>query len=132
MFLAEWQVGQAVWTILWFTLFFIWIWLFILVVMDIFRSPDLGGVAKTLWLIFVIFFTYIGIFVYLIARGGKMHEHAVQAAKAQDDAFKAYVQQAAGSGDSPADQLAKLHDLKEKGAISDAEYNDLKAKVVGA
>jgi len=132
VFLAEWQVGQAVLTIHWFTLFFIWIWLFIMVAMYIFRSHDLSGLAKTLWILFIIFLPYLGVFVYLIARGGKMHEHALAAAQAQDAAFKAYVQQAAGGGDSPADQLAKLHDLKEKGAISDAEYNDLKAKVVGA
>ena len=82
---AEWGTGQVFWSMLWFFMFFIWIWLLIIVFSDIFRSHDLGGVAKALWIIFVILVPYLGVFVYLIARGHKMQEHAVEAAQAQDD-----------------------------------------------
>ena len=78
--LAEFGTGQVFWSMLWFFLFFIWIWLLIIVFGDIFRSHDLGGWAKALWVIFVIVLPYLGVFVYLIARGHKMQEHAVQAA----------------------------------------------------
>jgi hypothetical protein len=130
MFGAEWAAGQVFWSFLWFFLFFIWIWLLIMVFGDIFRSHDLGGLAKTLWVIFVIVLPYLGVFVYLIARGHKMGEHAAQAAQAQDAAMRQYVQQVAAP--SPADELAKLADLKAQGAISDAEYAELKAKALAA
>src|ERR1700759_1631428 len=100
--------GQVLLSMLWFFLFFIWIWLLIVVFSDIFRSQDLGGWAKALWTIFVIVLPYLGVFVYLIARGHKMHEHAVQAAQAQDAAFRSYVQNVSASGASSADELAKL------------------------
>jgi hypothetical protein len=116
-------------TILWFSLFFIWIWLFIIVIIDVFRSHDIGGFAKALWLLFIIVLPFLGVFVYLIARGGKMHERAVQGAKQQDQAFRGYVQSVAPPA-SAADQLAKLADLKERGAITDAEFEAEKAKVL--
>ena len=75
----DWGVGQVFWSMLWFFLFFIWIWLLIMVFADIFRSHDMGGFAKALWVIFVIFLPYLGVFVYLIARGHKMSEHAIEA-----------------------------------------------------
>ncbi len=127
---AEWGTGQVLLSMIWFFLFFIWIWLLIVVFSDIFRSHDMGGWPKALWVIFIIVLPYLGVFVYLIARGGKMHEHAVQDAQAQDAAFRQYVQQAAGSG-STADELAKLADLKAKGAISDADFEAAKAKILG-
>jgi hypothetical protein len=128
MFAAEWGAGQVFWSMLWFFLFFIWIWLLILVFSDIFRSHDLSGVAKALWIIFVILIPYLGVFVYLIARGHKMQEHQMAAAKAEDAAMRQYVQQVATT--SPADELAKLADLKAKGVIDDAEYERLKAKAL--
>ena len=81
LFAADWGTGQVFWSMLWFFAFVIWLWLLIVVFGDIFRSPDLGGLAKTLWIIFVILVPYLGVFVYLIARGHKMSEHAAQAAK---------------------------------------------------
>jgi hypothetical protein len=131
MLLAEFGTGQVFWSFLWFFLFFIWIWLLIVVFGDIFRSHDLSGWAKAIWCIFIIFLPYLGVFVYLIARGGKMHEHAVAAAQAQDQAMRQYVQSVAGSGGSTADELARLADLREKGVISDAEFEQLKAKALG-
>jgi hypothetical protein len=133
MIFAEWQVGQFVWAVLWFTIFFIWIWLLIMVFADIFRSHDMGGVAKTLWILFVIFLPYLGVFVYLIARGHKMAEHAQAAAQAQDQANRAYIQSVvdtSGGGASAADQIAKASELKEKGLISDEEFQALKAKAL--
>ena len=115
---------------MWFFLFFIWIWLLITVFADIFRSHDIGGFAKFMWVLFVIVIPYLGVFVYLIARGHKMHEHAVEAAQAQDQAARAYIQQAAGTQASTADELARLADLKAKGVIDDAEFQRLKAKIV--
>ena len=131
MFAAEWGTGQVFWSFLWFFLFFIWIWLLIVVFSDIFRSHDLSGWAKALWVIFVIIVPYLGVFVYLIARGHKMQEHAVEAAQAQDAAMRQYVQNvAAQDGTSTADELAKLADLKAKGVIDDAEFERLKTKAL--
>jgi hypothetical protein len=128
---SEFGSGQVFWSLLWFFLFFIWIWILITVFADIFRSHDLSGWAKAIWTIFVIFLPYLGVFVYLIARGHKMGEHALEAAQAQDAAQREYIKQAAGNAGSPADELARLADLKAKGVIDDAEFQRLKAKVVG-
>ena len=130
MIANEFGTGQVLWSMLWFFMFFIWIWLLIMVFSDIFRSHDMGGFAKAVWVIFVILIPYLGVFVYLIARGHKMHEHAVEAAQAQDAAARAYIQQAAGTAASPADELARLADLKERGVIDDAEFQRLKAKAL--
>ena len=129
MVLADFGSGQFFWSLIWFTMFFIWIWLLVIVFSDIFRSHDLSGVAKALWVIFVIVAPYLGVFVYLIARGHKMQEHAMEAAQAQDQAARQYVQSVTGS-DSTADQLAKLADLKSQGVISDAEFEAAKAKAL--
>jgi hypothetical protein len=117
------------WTMLEFFLFFIWIWLIISVFSDIFRSHDIGGLAKALWVILVVILPYVGVFVYLIARGGKMHERAAVAAEQQQKAFNSYIQQAA-SGSGTADELSKLAELKEKGVLTDAEFEDQKAKIL--
>jgi hypothetical protein len=131
MLASDFGTGQVFFSMIWFFLFFIWIWLLIMVFSDIFRSHDLGGWGKALWVIFIIVIPYLGVLVYLIARGHKMHDHAVEAAQAQDAAMRAYVRDAAGSGGSPADELSRLADLKSKGVIDDAEFERLKAKVVG-
>ena len=118
------------WTMLWFFLFIVWIWLLIIVFADIFRSHDLGGFAKALWVIFVIILPFLGVFIYLIARGGKMQEHAVQQAKDQDQAMRAYIQDVNASSGGTADQLAKLNDLKNQGVLTDAEFEAQKAKLL--
>ncbi len=87
--LAEFGTGQVFLSMLYFFLFFIWIYLLIVVFSDIFRSHDLGGFAKAIWVLFVIIVPYLGVFVYLIARGHKMSEHAEEAAQAQADAQRA-------------------------------------------
>ena len=129
--LAIWQVGQVFFSMLWFFLFFIWIWLLITVFADIFRSPDLGGWAKALWTIFVIVLPYLGVFVYLIARGHKMQEHAVQQAKAQDAAAREYIQSVSGGSKSAADEVARLAELRDKGVLTDEEFQAAKAKALG-
>jgi len=130
MLAENWGVGQVLWSIVWFTMFFIWIWLLIMVFSDIFRSHDLSGGLKAIWTIFVIVMPYLGVFVYLLARGGKMHEHAMQAAAAQDQAARAYIQNAVSTGSSATDQVAQLANLKAQGVISDAEFETMKAKVL--
>ncbi len=117
------------WTMLEFFLFFLWIWLLIVIFSDIFRSHDLGGLAKALWVIFVIIIPFLGVLIYLIARGGQMHERAAAQAANQQKAFDDYVKQTAGSG-SNVDELAKLADLKSKGVITDAEFDAEKAKLL--
>jgi ABC-type multidrug transport system fused ATPase/permease subunit len=120
-------------TTLYFFLFIIWIWLLITVFIDIFRSHDMGGWAKALWVIFIIILPFLGVFVYLIARGGKMHERAAQQAAQQQKAFDQYVKQAAGTpGASTADQLSKLADLKSQGVLTDAEFDAQKAKILAS
>ena len=129
---AEFGTGQVFWSFLWFFLFFIWIWLLIVVFSDIFRSHDLSGWAKALWIIFVVIVPYLGVFVYLIARGGRMQEHAAADAKRQDTEFRQYVQSAtASSSSNTADDLARLADLRDKGVISEAEFQQAKAKTLG-
>lgn len=129
--LAAWQVGQMFWSFLWFFLFFMWIWLAITIFADIFRSPDLGGWGKALWTIFVIFAPFLGVLVYLIARGHKMQEHAIQAAQAQDAAQRAYIQQVTSSSAGAADEIAKAAELRDRGAITEEEFQALKSKALG-
>ena len=132
--LAEFGTGQVFWSFLWFFLFFIWIWLLIMVFSDIFRSPDLSGWGKALWSIFIILVPYLGVFVYLIARGHKMSEHAQAQAQAQDAQFRQYVQQAAGTtgGASTAEELEKLSNLHKQGTLSDEEYAAAKSKALAS
>ena len=93
------------------------------------RSHDLSGWAKALWFIFILFRPLMGALVYLIARGGKMHEHQVQDAQVQERELRQYVQQAAGS-QSSAGQLAKLADLRDRGVITAEEFDREKAKIL--
>jgi ABC-type multidrug transport system fused ATPase/permease subunit len=129
MLASTYPILDIFWTMLEIFLFVIWIYLIFMIFLDIFRSHDMGGLAKALWVIGLIILPFLGAFIYLIARGGKMHERAIEAAQAQQKAFDSYVQEAAGT--SSADQLAKLADLKEKGVLSDAEFEAQKAKILG-
>jgi Short C-terminal domain/Phospholipase_D-nuclease N-terminal len=118
-------------TILWIALFFIWIWLFVVVLIDIFRSHDLSGFAKALWVLFIVLIPWLGVLVYLIFRGGSMHERAAQQAQRQQQAFTEYVQSVAPK-EGTADQLTKLADLKDRGVISDEEFQAEKAKILAS
>jgi hypothetical protein len=130
MFLAEWHVGGVFLAMVWFSLFFLWIWLVIAVFADIFRSDDLGGGAKALWCLFVIVAPYLGVFVYLIARGGEMRQRAESDARSQEVARREYVQEAAGTTSSPAAEVERLAKLRAQGAIDEAEFQAVKAKAL--
>ena len=131
MLLAEFGTGQVFWSMLWFFLFFIWIWLLISLFGDIFRSSDLSGGAKAMWTIFIIILPFLGVLVYLIVRGNSMQERALKDAANQEAAFRGYVQSVASTGGGgTADELAKLADLRDRGVISQAEFDAAKAKAL--
>jgi len=119
----------AFWTILEIFLWVLWIWVLIYVFIDIFRSHDLSGGAKALWFLFVLFIPLIGVLAYLLVRGGKMHERAVQQARQQDQAARQYIQEVAGTPNT-ADQLTKLAELRDRGVITPEEFEREKAKVL--
>ena len=122
---------DAFWTILMIFLWVIWFWILITVFIDIFRSADLSGWGKALWFLFVLLIPLIGVLVYLIVRGGSMHDRAAQQVQQEDAEARRYIQQAAAeSPASTADQLAKLADLRDRRVISDAEFDREKAKVL--
>jgi hypothetical protein len=131
MFAADYPLLNIFWTMLWFFLFVIWIWLLISVIADIFRSHDLSGWAKALWLLFVIFMPYLGVFVYLIARSDRMREHAMSDAERRDAAFRSAVQEAAGTGTvSAADELSKLASLRDQGVLTPEEFEQQKRQLL--
>ena len=131
MLAAEFGTGQVFWSMLWFFLFFIWIWMLFVVFGDIFRSQDLSGWSKALWSIFIIVLPYLGVFVYLIAHGRKMGEHAAQAAAAQEAQMRQYVQSVATTpGAGAADQITKLAQLRDQGVLSETEFQQAKAKAL--
>jgi Short C-terminal domain/Phospholipase_D-nuclease N-terminal len=120
------------WTTLWIFLFIMWIWLLISIFSDLFRDHDLSGWAKAFWALFLIVLPWLGALVYLIARGRAMNERAREQAAHNELAFRQYVQHAASSSPSPADELAKLADLRDRGAISEQEFAQAKARLLGA
>ena len=136
---SNYPVLDLFWTIIEFFLWVIWIWILIMIFIDIFRSHDLSGWAKALWFLFVLFIPLIGVLVYLIVRGGSMHERQVRQAQRDADAFYASGRHAAapsagdgGGGGSTADQLAKLADLRDRGVLTPEEFEKEKAKVLAA
>lgn len=117
------------WTMLWLFLWIAWFFMLFRVIGDIFRSRDLGGFAKAVWLIFVVVLPFLGVLVYVIARGHAMGERDLETARSQEQAFQAYVRDAAGTTGT-ADELVKLSDLKERGVITEAEFQQQKAKLL--
>ncbi len=129
MIAAEFGTGQVLWSMLWFFMFFIWIWLLITVFADIFRSHDLGGFAKALWVIFVIFIPYLGVFVYLIANSDDMARRQIEQAEAARSEMDDYVRTTAGSA-GPAGEIERAKGLLDSGAITQAEFDAIKAKAL--
>lgn len=118
-------------SILYFALWVMWFMLVFWIILDIFRSDDLSGWAKAGWAVFVILLPLVGILVYLIARGHTMQDRQARQAKAQDEAFRAYVRNAAGTdGQSQSEELAKLANLRQRGVINEQEFEQAKAKVL--
>lgn len=129
MFAYDYPVLGVFWSLLVFFLWIMWFFLLFRVIGDVFRSDDLGGWAKAAWLIFVLVVPFLGVFVYVIARGDEMGRRDIAQAQARDQAFQSYVRNTAGSG-GQVDQLAKLADLKDRGVLNDAEFEQQKAKLL--
>lgn len=127
MIVAEYTFGQGLLTVLSVFLFVAWIMVLFTILSDLFRDHSLSGWAKAIWVVFLIFLPFLAAIVYLVARGDGMRERSVAQQKEAQDAFDAYVRQAAGSG---ADELAKLSELRDKGAISDEEFQRAKDKLL--
>jgi len=118
------------WSMLFFFVFIMWLMLLFRVFADIFRSDDLSGFAKVLWIIFVIIVPFLGVFVYVIARGSSMAQHQMDRMQGQQQQFDSYVRETAGSSSS-ADELSKLAQLHTQGILTDAEFATQKAKLLG-
>jgi hypothetical protein len=118
-------------TILFFMLWVVWLMLLFRTIADVFRSDDMGGFSKAMWLLFVIVLPYLGVFVYLIARGDGMGQRDVARIQAQEAGFRDYVQSVAGSSGGVSAELERLAALKDKGVISEAEFAQQKAKLLG-
>ena len=129
MVLAE-TFWQVIWTIFIIFAWIIWIWLLIVVFSDLFRRHDTSGWAKAGWCVFIILLPYLGVFVYLIAEGKGMGERQQAAAQAAQTDFDAYVRETAGAKADPAEQIASAKALLDSGAISQAEFDALKAKAL--
>ena len=127
MLASSYPLLDLFWTMLMIFLFVFWIFILIQIVVDIFRSHDMNGWVKAIWLIFILIVPFLSVLVYLIARGGKMQQHQAEAAK-QQQAFNSYIQDTAGT--STADQLSTLAKLKDEGHISEAEFDAQKAKLL--
>jgi len=130
MVLADVNFGEGLLLVFEFFLLFAWIWILISVLSDLFRDHELSGIAKAVWVFFLVFIPFLGVLIYLVVRGNGMQERTL---KAQTDAkkqFDSYVREQADAA-SPAEELSKLAELKEKGALSDAEFESAKAKLLG-
>jgi ABC-type multidrug transport system fused ATPase/permease subunit len=124
---SGWSLGDALLLTIEIFLFVIWIWIFISIVVDIFRDHELGGWSKAIWLFFLIVVPFLSALIYLIARGNGMRDRAIQEQIDVQKATNEYIRQVSAS---PVDDLAKLNELKEKGVLSDAEFEKAKAKAL--
>ena len=119
-------------SIFWFMLLVAWFWLLIAIVSDVFRDEDLSGVAKAAWCIFVILTPWLGVLVYLIARGRSMNERTVRAAARNEQAFRSYVREVAVSESSGVSgELSQLADMRDRGLLTADEYEQAKQRVLG-
>jgi Short C-terminal domain/Phospholipase_D-nuclease N-terminal len=128
MFIADYSFGDVLLSILAFYLVVMLIWVLFAIIGDVFRDSELSGGGKALWLVALLFVPWISAFVYLIARGDGMRERKMRDVAEAQQAQESYIRDVAGS--SPVDELAKLNALRREGAISQAEFDSLKAKLV--
>jgi hypothetical protein len=127
------SLGEFFWTLLVIYAMFFYFMILFRVIGDLFSDKDTSGVMKTVWLIALVLLPFITIFVYLITRGSAMNERAIERARDIDQAQQAYIREAAGSGaGDPATQIEKAHQLLTSGAISQAEFDSMKAKALSA
>lgn len=131
MVLAEFTVGNALVVTLSIFFVIIWIWILIAIISDLFRDQELSGWLKAVWLFALLFIPVLTALIYLIARGDGMRKRSIDEQLEAKKHFDEYVRQAAGSAGSPVDELARLGELKADGTISEEEFQQLKAKVVG-
>ena len=129
MIIADFTLGDALLTVLEIFLLVVWFWILIAILGDLFRDHELSGWWKAVWVFFLIFVPFLTALIYLIARGHGMRERSIKEQADVRKHFDSYVRETAGT--SPVDELHKLSELKDKGAISDAEYEKMKAKLVG-
>ncbi|MFF2522937.1 SHOCT domain-containing protein [Streptomyces liangshanensis] len=130
----DYPILGAFWTVFLIFLAVLWIILLFRVIADVFRDDTMNGLVKTGWLLFVILLPYLGVFVYVVARGHSMGEREVRHAQAQRKQVDAYIREAAGgdrSGRSHSEELSALAKMHEKGSLSDEEFRQAKAKVLG-
>ena len=128
--IGDFTLGDALLTVIEIFLFIVYFWILIAIIGDLFRDHQMSGWGKAGWIVVLLFVPLLGMLIYLIARGEGMRERAVRERADMQRHMDAYVRETAGTS-SPVDQLAKLSDLKEKGAISDAEFEREKAKLLG-
>ncbi|MFC9930763.1 SHOCT domain-containing protein [Streptomyces sp. NPDC127190] len=121
---------SAFWTMLVFFLWIMWFILLFRIIVDIFRDDDLSGWAKAGWTLFVIVLPFLGVFVYLIARGKGMGAREINEARTRQEAFDSYVRETARGGPSSADELSKLSDMRSRGDITDEEFRRAKELVL--
>ncbi|MFD7446583.1 SHOCT domain-containing protein [Streptomyces sp. NPDC059909] len=126
----DYPVLGAFWTVMWIFLWVMWLVLLFRVIVDIFRDHHMNGWAKAGWLLFVLLIPFLGVLVYVIVRGKDMGKREIQHAQEQQEAFNTYIRQTA-KGAGPADDLAKLSELKAKGDLSEEEFQRAKAKLLG-
>jgi hypothetical protein len=126
--IAEITFGQALLTVLEIFLFVAWFWILITIISDLFRDHQISGWAKAGWVLLLLILPFLGTLIYLIARGGGMRERAIHEQAELQSRFDSYVRDTAGS--SSADQLHKLSELKQRGDLSDAEFEQAKAKLL--
>ena len=128
MLIADYSLGDALLTVLEIFLLFAWFWILITVIGDLFRDHQISGWGKAAWVLLLIVLPFLGTLIYLIARGEGMRERAVKEQADMRKHMDAYIRETAES--SPVDELHKLSELKDKGAISDAEFDRAKAKLL--
>ena len=126
--LADFTFGHALLTVLEIFIFVAWIMVLFTIIGDLFRDHDTSGWGKAVWIFFLIFIPIVTSLIYLIARGSGMRERSIAAQREARAEFDAYVKETAGS--SHAEELAKLSDLKAKGDLSEAEFEQAKAKLL--
>jgi phosphoglycerol transferase MdoB-like AlkP superfamily enzyme len=124
------DLGDFLWSLL--VIYFIFFYFMILfrVIGDLFSDQEASGMAKTGWLIFLLFLPFLALFIYLVTKGKAMNERAIARAEQMNAAQQDYIRQVAGTADVPAAEIAKAHDLLTAGAISPAEFDTLKAKAL--
>jgi hypothetical protein len=129
LFAADYPFLDVLWTLLIFFLWVMWFWLLIVIIGDVFRRRDIGGGKKTIWLIFILFVPFIGVLAYVLANSDGMAERNLERARRDQAHFDDYVRQTAGSGGAAA-EIDKAKQLLDSGAITQAEFDAIKAKAL--